>query len=183
MSIPSRLRLAVYYVLVSLKLRELRDRFGRLRIESPAQHSKDSGMQQVGDLCLWIGNCREARDFTLIQSEGFQAVVDLAYEEPVGSPSRDVTLLRVPIIDGTGNSRLQLELVVSTVQRCLELKLKTLVACSYGMSRSPLIVSAAMARMQGVTFQNALEIVSSIRKVDCSPALYQELNALSSSTE
>ncbi|HUG17833.1 MAG TPA: dual specificity protein phosphatase [Planctomycetaceae bacterium] len=124
---------------------------------------------------LWQGNAVEAGDVRAILNLGVQAVVDLAAEEePIRYP-RDILVLRYPIIDGAGNPRWLLESIVSSLHNLLRNEIPTFVYCSAGLSRSPALCSAALARFRDVSMEDALAIVLGERSLDISTALWSEL--------
>ena len=124
---------------------------------------------------LWIGNAFDARNPRMIHANGIEAVVDLAVEETPASATRDLICCRIPIADGTGNSKQRLLLAVETVHRLVTSSIPTLVCCSAGMSRSPVITAAALACLRGETFETTLNQVSAQGPVDASPALVADV--------
>ncbi len=126
-------------------------------------------MRNIIPEALWIGNAREARDLALIANAGIQAVVDLAANEPPAVLLRDVVYCRIPLVDGDGNLPELLRLAVHTVEQLLREGVPTLVACSYGMSRSPTVTAFALARFQYISPMEALANVSG----SVSPAMWQ----------
>ena len=94
---------------------------------------------------LFIGNAMDARDLRLLYDNRIAAVVDLAVNEPPAQLARDMIYFRIPIIDGDGNSNAIIETAIRCVLTLIEKELRTLIACSAGMSRSPAIAAAAIA--------------------------------------
>lgn len=124
---------------------------------------------------LWQGNAIEAGDVRAILDLGVQAVVDLAAEEePIRYP-RDILVLRYPIVDGAGNPRWLLESIVSSLHGLLLNEIPTFVYCSAGLSRSPAMIAAALARFRKVMMEDAIAIVLGERSLDISTALWSEL--------
>ena len=127
---------------------------------------------------LWIGNASDARQSANLLQAGIQAVVDLAYEEPPPALPRELILIRVPLTDGEGNSRESLELAIGSVERLLRSEMPTLVACSAGLSRSPLVSSAAISRAEQITLQAALQRIRQVKRLDVSPRLLKDVEEL-----
>lgn len=94
---------------------------------------------------LWTGNAREARDSKLLSDCAISAVVDLAYEEPPAQLPRHLIYCWFPMVDGSGNDSELLKLALMTTVGLLRGGIRTLVACSAGMSRSPTVAVCALA--------------------------------------
>ena len=124
---------------------------------------------------LWIGNASDARRPADLLQAGILAVVDLAYEEPPPTLPRELILVRVPLTDGEGNLRESFELAISSVERLLRSAIPTLVACSAGLSRSPLITAAAISRVEQITLQATLQRIQQVRPLDVSPQLLKDV--------
>ncbi len=135
-------------------------------------------MRKIKGTTLWIGHAGNARDLQLLNDYGIKAVVDLAREDPPLSLSRDLILLRIPLIDGAANPRWLLELAAESVVRLLQHHVETLVACSGGMSRSPVLVAGAIARLRGWSFEQALALVTESGPVDVAPGFAAEVRAI-----
>lgn len=127
---------------------------------------------------LWIGNALEARNLSAILDAGIEAIVDLAIEEPPISATRELVCCRIPISDGQGNPSARIQLAIETVCGLASSEMTTLVACSAGMSRSPVVVAAALARRNGMTFDEALTQIADVGPCDVSPALLAEVIAV-----
>ena len=102
-------------------------------------------MRQVVPHPLWIGHAGDGRDFIRLDCAGIRALVQLAFEESVIQPPRDLLYLRIPLLDGVGNRADCLALAIRAVSELLSRRVPTLVCCGAGMSRSPCIVAAALA--------------------------------------
>jgi hypothetical protein len=124
---------------------------------------------------LWIGNARDARDLQSVVDTGIAAIIDLAIEEPPIACSRDIIYCRFPLLDGAGNSRALLQSAVQTTAHFIHAEIPTLVACSGGMSRSPAIVAAAIARRQLLPFAEGLRQVAQSGPHDVSPGLCEDI--------
>jgi len=105
-------------------------------------------MRQILPHPLWIGHADDGRNYQQILEAGIQAIVQVAMDEPALQPPRELTYCRFPLIDGPGNERRLLYLAMVTVANLLEKNVPTLVCCSGGMSRSPVIAAAALAMVQ-----------------------------------
>jgi protein-tyrosine phosphatase len=136
-------------------------------------------VREVISKALWIGNRREARDISAVLGLGIAAVVDLAMEEPPILFPRDVIYCRFPLVDGTGNPAAVINGAVETTINLIRGQVPTLVACGAGMSRSPAIVAAALARFEGVTSQQALARVAASGPHDVSGAFWAEVQQAS----
>lgn len=128
---------------------------------------------------LWIGNALEARDLSVVFDADIAAIVDLAIEEPPISATRELVCLRIPIVDGGGNAPAHLRLAVETVCQLVSSGVPTLVACSAGMSRSPVVVAAALSRLRKIGLEEALTQIAKLGPCDPSPSLVADFVAAS----
>jgi protein-tyrosine phosphatase len=126
---------------------------------------------------LWLGHAGDGRDVARVLDTGIEAVVQLAAEESLATFPRDVILLRIPLYDGSGNSRATLRLAVSIVEQLLASRIATLLCCGAGMSRSPAIAACALARLERIRPEESLEGLRSQGPTDISPGLWRELLA------
>ena len=128
-------------------------------------------MREIIPNVLWIGNAFDARNVKVVMDAGFQVVVDLAIEEsPIQLP-REVVYCRFPLLDGEGNSPVVMKSAIDLIGSLVIARLKTLVACSGGMSRSPLIASAVIAQVESIDFDDAIRRVTRTGPCDMSPNL------------
>lgn len=127
---------------------------------------------------LWLAHARDARNLPALHNQGIRAVIDLAAEEPPAQLSRDLVYLRFPLLDGDGNPIWLLQAAVETTARLIEQRVPTLVACSGGMSRSPAIVAAALARLGRGTPEECLKQTVGDGPKQVSPALWNALRSL-----
>lgn len=127
-----------------------------------------------GDLLL-IGNAIEARDIRLLYDNEVRAVLDLAANEKPASLGRDHIYVRIPILDGDGNSDRDIELAIITLVHLMETETKTLVACSAGMSRSPCIAAASTALASNGTIDECMHKIVSSGPNDVSPILWHRV--------
>lgn len=104
-------------------------------------------MRAVSSYSLWIGNAGDVRRVAHLIDLGIAAVVDLAANEPAAILPREIVYCRFPLLDGEGNERWLLRAAIETISGLLRDNVPTLVACSAGMSRSPALAAAAIARL------------------------------------
>jgi len=102
-------------------------------------------MHQIKPHLLWAGHAGDGRNLQEIFDQRIRAIVQLALEEPPMQPLRDLIFCRIPLIDGTGNDPVLLNLAIDTVATLLRSRIATLVCCAGGMSRSPAIAAAALS--------------------------------------
>ncbi len=132
-------------------------------------------MDRIKPFPLWLGHAGDCQDIARLSDLGIEAVVQLAVEEPQAPLPRDILLVRVPLLDGTGNRAALLRLAVQSVAGLLKDRIPTLVCCSAGASRSPAIAACALAIIQKKSPAECLELVYDFRKTDVSPGLWQDL--------
>ena len=135
-------------------------------------------MREVIPTKLWLGNALDARDIRGVLGCGIAAIIDLAIEEPPIQFPRDIVYCRFPLIDGAGNQAAILRVAVETVARLMDSGTPTLVSCGAGMSRSPAIVAAAIARTEGTSLADALTRLTAGHPHDVSPGLLAEISKL-----
>ena len=102
-------------------------------------------MHQIKPHLLSVGHAGDGQNFRQIFDNRIRAIVQLALEEPPIQPPRDLIFCRIPLIDGTGNDPVLLNLAIDTVATLLRSRIATLVCCAGGMSRSPAIAAAALS--------------------------------------
>jgi len=124
---------------------------------------------------LWIGNALDLRDPKATLAQGVEAVVDLAASEPPAVFPRDIVYARLPLCDGGDNGAARLQLAVTTTVELLRARTPTLVACSMGMSRSPAIAAAALARVENRSGDEVLAEIGRDGPLDVDAALWGEL--------
>jgi protein-tyrosine phosphatase len=132
-------------------------------------------VRRVPGYSLWLGHVGDVRDLHGIHAAGILAVVDLALNELPASLTRDLVYCRFPLIDGTGNPGWLLRAAVETVAGLLRCDTPTLVYCGAGMSRSPCIAAAAIARVRGCPPAEGLAIALQSAAADVSPGLWTEI--------
>ena len=135
-------------------------------------------MRVIEPNLLWIGNAGDVRHVVDLMDAGIRAVVDLAANEPIANLPREIVYCRFPLIDGTGNERWLLRAAIDTISELLRGNVPTLVACSAGMSRSPALAAAAIARVFGRDANECLLACVASDPADVSPALWNEVVAV-----
>jgi protein-tyrosine phosphatase len=126
---------------------------------------------------LWIGSARDARDVRELLDMEIAAIVNLAVEEAAIVYPRDIISLRIPLLDGNGNAREILMIAVESIANLISANIPTFVACSAGMSRSPILVAAALARLREVPLETAFAEVIAEGPHDCCPGLWQDVKS------
>ncbi len=120
---------------------------------------------------LYIGDAISARDLKQIYDREFAAVLDLAANEPPAVLGRDIIYCRFPLSDDDSND----DDIVSAAIECLcslmDRNYRTLVACSAGMSRSPMIAAAAISVLSGDSLTDSLARITANAPHDVSPTL------------
>ena len=134
-------------------------------------------MNRVG-AGLWLGNRADLWNPTALFSNKIANVVDLAIEEPVVSLPRRLSYVRLPWYDGAGNPKAKLELTLRVLLLAIQLKEETLVACSYGMSRSPIAIAAALSIHNSSELNEELKQVAKLKSLDVHHLLLQEVAAI-----
>jgi protein-tyrosine phosphatase len=134
-------------------------------------------MRQVPGYALWLGHVGDVRDLHGVLSAGIEVLVDLALEEPPAMVTRELVYCRFPLLDGTGNPPWILRAAVDTVAGLLHDGVPTLVFCGAGMSRSPIVAAAAIAKVHDLSLARAVAEVTEDRPADLSPGLLAEVEA------
>jgi protein-tyrosine phosphatase len=124
---------------------------------------------------LWVGHAGDVRDHLVLFEASILTIADLAREEPPVLVPREFVYCRFPLVDGPGNPRWLIASAVETVARSLGAGVPTLVACGAGMSRSPCVTGAALARTLGCPADEGLAIVLDEAEADVTPALWAEI--------
>ena len=134
-----------------------------------------TSMRQISPFALWIGHVGDSHDWHAVFDLGVQAIVDLAGNEPPATPPRELIYCRFPIVDGGNNSDQLLDAAVITLEHFLRANVPVLVYCSAGMSRSPAVAAAALARITGQSLSETLAVIQQSSPTDVSPALWSSL--------
>ena len=132
-------------------------------------------MRAVSSYSLWIGNAGDVRRVAELIEHGIVAVVDLAANEPVAVLPREFVYCRLPLLDGAGNERWLLRAAIETISGLLRDNVITLVACSAGMSRSPALAAAAIARLESRDPNECLMACVAGGSADVSPLLWRDV--------
>ncbi len=136
-------------------------------------------MRKVPGYPLWLGHAGDGRDARAIFDAGIVAVVDLAAEEPPAGLPRGLVYCRFPLTDGPGNPAWLLAAAVDCVANFVAAGVPTLVACSAGMSRTPAVAAAALARFRSGSLADGLTLVVAAGPADVSPGLLADVAGLS----
>ncbi len=120
----------------------------------------------------------DARNRASVLAFSIEAVVDLAIEELPSPISRELLYFRIPLIDGCGNSQAHLKLAIDTIRHLIASETPTLIACSAGLSRSPLLTAAAIAGIRHCSLNEALKAAVADAPSDVSTALLMEIRRL-----
>jgi hypothetical protein len=129
-------------------------------------------LRKVTGYTLWLGHVGDVRNPSELLGAGIAAVVDLALNESPATLSRELVYCRFPLIDGPGNPGPLLRLAVDTVASLLRSNTPTLVYCGAGMSRSPAVAGAAIARVNGCPLAEGLVVALQSGVSDVSPGLW-----------
>lgn len=132
-------------------------------------------MRDVHSNLLFVGNALEARNLRLLYETGIQAVVDLAVNEKPAQLGRDLIYCRFPINDGDGNPDWLLVVAIRTVASMIRNDIRTVVACSAGMSRAPTIAAASVALLTNRDPDECLLEIISDAPNDVSPILWTQI--------
>jgi protein-tyrosine phosphatase len=132
-------------------------------------------MNQIKPHQLWIGNAGDCRAVSRILDKDIRAVVQLAAEESPVQLTRELISCRFPLLDGTDNDANLIDLAIGCVANLVERGIPTLVCCGAGMSRSPAIVAAALAKISHAELGESLEAVTKVHPADVSPGFWKEV--------
>ena len=135
-------------------------------------------MVEILPKLLWIGNAFDVRESQPLFERGIAAIVDLAYEERQAQLPRQLIYCRFPLVDGQGNDR---NVLIQARQTTVELvikKIPTLVACSAGMSRSPIITAFALSQIDNREPEATLGLISEKKSLEVNPMLWDEMKHL-----
>jgi protein-tyrosine phosphatase len=132
-------------------------------------------MHQVKPYPLWIGHAGDGRNFRQVFDNGIEAIVQLAVEEAPLQPPHELIYYRIPLIDGTGNAPILLDLAIHSVATLHKNGVPTLVCCGGGMSRSPAIVAGALSAVEQKPLDDCLKIVTESYPADVLPGLWEKI--------
>ncbi len=133
-------------------------------------------MHELHPNLLWLGHAFDVREPRPLFDAGISAVVDVAYEEAPATLPRQLIYLRFPLNDGGGNELSTLRLVVQTVVELMHSNIRTIVACSAGMSRSPTIAAFSLACYLGITPEAALERIAALKALEIKRQLWNDVS-------
>ena len=139
-------------------------------------------MREIIPGLVWIGNARDGRDIAEVLARDISAVVHLAIEESPCQFHREIIYCRFPLLDGAGNNPAMLDTAIQTVAMLIEAKVPLLITCNGGMSRSPSIAAAALARQKNESPDEWLRKIAATGPHDVSPALWNEVRTRVDST-
>jgi protein-tyrosine phosphatase len=88
---------------------------------------------------------------------------------------REIVYCRFPLMDGGGNSPVVLRAAVEITVRFAKENVPTLVACGAGMSRSPAVVTMALAKIDGRSPDECLAALVAGQPHDVSPLFWDDL--------
>jgi len=120
----------------------------------------------------------DARDLKLLYDNRIAAVVDLAANESPAQLAREMIYCRVPILDGDGNADFIIETAIKTVVNLVENRIRTLVACSAGMSRAPSVAAVSTAIVTGRDPDDCLVEIIANAPNDVSPILWSRVKSV-----
>lgn len=129
-------------------------------------------MRQVPGSAMLIGDRGDVRIPGSLRRCGVGVVVDLAMEELPITSDREMVTIRIPLVDGAGNTEAKLALAIYTVAEMMRMELRALVVCSAGLSRSPAITAGAISCVRAIEPGAALELVRRIGPADIAPDLW-----------
>ncbi|HWB09005.1 MAG TPA: protein phosphatase [Pirellulales bacterium] len=132
-------------------------------------------MRQISPESLWIGNAFDARDLKSVLGHRLEAIIDLALEEPPIAVPRELIYCRFPLVDGQGNSLVVIEAAINTALLFVTARVPTLITCGGGMSRSPAIAAAVVARINHISPDEAMKEVAAEGPHDVAPLLWREV--------
>jgi protein-tyrosine phosphatase len=135
-------------------------------------------MNQIVPHSLWISSVGALRDIRRLHELGITAVVQLAYEEAPVALTREFVNCRFPLLDGADTEPETIRLAIHCLTQLLERKFATLVCCHAGMSRSPGIAAAALARMTAQPLVSCLEHIASCRPIQVHLGFFEQLQIL-----
>jgi hypothetical protein len=135
-------------------------------------------MRRVPGYSLWLGHAGDVRDVRGLLGAGIAAVIDLAIQEAPTSVTRELVYGRVPLVDGAGNPPWLLRAAVEMVAVLIRDDVPTLVGCGAGLSRSPCIAGAAIARVRGCPADEGLAIALGFAPADVSPGLWGDVRRI-----
>ncbi len=135
-------------------------------------------MKHIPDTTLWIGNVGDVWDLNAIYAEEIRAIVDFAKNEPIPKLGREFVYCRFPIVDNVNDDVEIIELAIATLAGLLRAGMLSLVYCSNGESRSPVIAAAALSIFSENPIDEQLAKIAELCSVDVSPGLWNQVYEL-----
>ncbi|WP_149495300.1 protein-tyrosine phosphatase family protein [Roseiconus lacunae] len=135
-------------------------------------------MHEIHPDLLWIGHAFDIREPRSLFDAEIAAVVDVAFEEPPAALPRQLVYCRFPLNDGGGNNPAVLLQSIQTLVDLLNADVRTIVACSAGMSRSPTVAAFALAAYLSQQPDEVLTRIASIKTLEIKPALWKEVEQI-----
>jgi protein-tyrosine phosphatase len=132
-------------------------------------------VRPVPPYALYLGSAVDSWNLKELLAAGIEAVIDLAENEPPMPITRELIYLRIPLVDGGGNAPRKVRLAVNSLLELLRGGVPTFVFCSAGMSRSPAIAAAAMAKHSKRPVEECLADLCREHPADVSPAFFMDL--------
>ena len=132
-------------------------------------------IREVYSDLLFLSDAITARDLKLLYDRQIAAVVDLAANERPASLGRDIIYCRFPLHDDGSNHDDLLSSAIDCLHLLLRRRFRTLVTCSAGMSRSPLVAAAALSLLTADPLPDCLRLATIGAPHDVSPALHSAI--------
>ncbi|KAA5535651.1 dual specificity protein phosphatase family protein [Roseiconus nitratireducens] len=127
---------------------------------------------------LFIGDAISARDLRQLYDLELTAVVDLAANELPAQLGRDLVYCRFPLHDDGSNSEHLIRSALDCITSLIHNAHRTLVACSAGMSRSPVLAAAAISLLSREPLDAVLTRIVADSPHDVSPALFSSVASI-----
>ena len=126
---------------------------------------------------LFIGDAINSRDLRQLYDLDISAIVDLAANELPAQLGRDHIYCRFPLHDDGSNPPRLICAAIKCLRSLLLNDFRTLVACSAGMSRSPVIAAAALSLLNGDSLGDSLALIVRDAPHDVSPAFLSSVSS------
>ena len=123
---------------------------------------------------LFVGTLTDATNSHRLEKDEITTVVSLTHETPDLS-AQTLDIHSVPLIDGPQNNREQFTTAVEETVTALTDGERVLVHCAAGASRSPTVAATALALVQKMNLEDAIQEVADSRDaVDPHEALLRQ---------
>jgi len=132
-------------------------------------------MHEVHSNLLWLGHALDIREPRPLFDDDIAAVVDVALEEPAAQLHRELIYCRFPLNDGGGNDSSLLLHAVQCTADLLASGIRTIVACSAGMSRSPTIAAFALAAHLNQSPNDVIARISETKSLEIKGSLWNDV--------